>query len=300
MPGLNFQGSFTKVSHKGPYDAIDPTQPAVSAAGKTVLITAGHTGIGFVIAQNFAAAGASHIVLLARRVEVLEKSAKELSTTFPNTKIHYFAASLTDHAKIKDTLARIRSEISPNIDVLVTSAAYAAPPAAAIDLPQEELKSSFDTNVFGNINLVREFLAGSGESSGREKVILDLSTVAAHIPLPTMAAYGVSKLTFTQWLAHVQQDMAGKGLRVHSFHPGSIFTDAAKGFGMTEDSIPWDDIQLPGRFAVWLASGDAAFLKGRFVWATWDVRELVERKGELESDTELLTIGLQGNPSAGQ
>ena len=45
------------------------------------------------------------------------------------------------------------------------------------------------------------------------------------------------------------------------------------------------------KFAVWLASKEAAFLKGRFVWASWDVQELVKRKGEFESDPELLKVG---------
>ncbi len=63
---------------------------------------------------------------------------------------------------------------------------------------------------------------------------------------------------------------------------------------MNEESFAWDDVQLPGQFAVWLASKEAAFLKGRFVWANWDVRELLGRKGDFERDAELLTVGLKG------
>ena len=77
--------------------------------------------------------------------------------------------------------------------------------------------------------------------------------------------YGASKLAFTQWVAPVQQDRADKGLRVHSFHPGTVLTDAARAFGMNEESMPWDDVQLPRQFGVWLASKEAAYLKGRFV-----------------------------------
>ncbi len=63
---------------------------------------------------------------------------------------------------------------------------------------------------------------------------------------------------------------------------------------MKEESFAWDNVLLPGQFAVWLASKEAAFLKGRFVWANWDVRELVGRKGDFERDAELLTVGLKG------
>ncbi|KAH6674227.1 hypothetical protein B0J14DRAFT_699935 [Halenospora varia] len=38
---------------------------------------------------------------------------------------------------------------------------------------------------------------------------------------------------------------------------------------------------LPGYFAVWLASPEAKFLKGKFVWANWDVDELRLRAKEI-------------------
>lgn len=289
----NFENSFTKTYHKRPYGAIDPTDPSHSAAGKAILITAGHTGIGFSIAQNFAIAGASHVILLARRTDLLEKSTKELSTKYPETKFHYFGSSITDYIKIREIFSEIRSRISSDVDVLVTSAAYAAPASDALDLSSEELAISFETNFLANSNLVKEFLENTKEPD-KEKVVLDISTAAAHTLMPKIGAYGVSKLAFTQWLAHIQQDMVDKNVRVHSFHPGGVLTDAVRAFGMNEESMAWDDVQLPGQFAVWLASKEAVFLKGRFVWANWDVQELVERKREFESNPELLKVGLMG------
>lgn len=294
MPQPNSQNSFTKTYHKTPYAAIDPTQPSLSAAGKTVLITAGHTGIGFSVAQNFAVAGAAHVILVARRTEILEKSANELSSKYPKTKFHHFTSSITDHVKIGETFSEIRSTISSDVDVLVTSAAYAT--VDSLDLTSKELAASFETNLFANSNLVKEFLANDQEP-GKEKVILDISTAAAHLLIPKTRAYSVSKLAFTQWLAHLQHDMIDKNVRIHSFHPGVVMTDAARAMGILDESKSGDtdDVQLPGQFAVWLASKEATFLKGRFVWANWDVQELVEIKGRIESNPELLKVGLIGN-----
>lgn len=290
MSQFNFQ-NFTKTYHKTTYAAIDDTQPSLSAAGKTVLITAGHTGIGFSIAQSFATAGASHVILLARRTERLEKSTNELATEYPKTIFHHFASSITDHIKVTDIFSEIRSRISSDVDILVTGAAYAATAADSLDLSSKELALSFETNFLANANLVTQFLENVPEPA-KEKVILDISTMAAHLLMPKIGAYGVSKLAFTQWLAHVQHDTVDRNVRVHSFHPGAVLTDAVRAFGMDEESMAWDDVRLPGQFAVWLASGEAAFLKGRFVWANWDVQELVERKGEFERDPELLKMGL--------
>jgi hypothetical protein len=46
---------------------------------------------------------------------------------------------------------------------------------------------------------------------------------------------------------------------------------------------------LPGDFAVWLASPEAKFLAGKFVWAQWDVDELLTLKARLEANPALLT-----------
>ncbi len=97
--------SFTKISHKKPYVAIDPTQAKLSAAGKNLLIATGHKGIGYAIAQSFAVAGASTIILLARRQEVLEHAAKTVSSEHPKTKFHYFARSIVTFPKSKGCLS---------------------------------------------------------------------------------------------------------------------------------------------------------------------------------------------------
>ncbi|KAF8856273.1 hypothetical protein BDZ45DRAFT_594436, partial [Acephala macrosclerotiorum] len=55
-----------------------------------------------------------------------------------------------------------------------------------------------------------------------------------------------------------------------------------------------DVVGLLGDFCVWLASPEADFLNGRFVWANWDVEELKERKEEILGNPGLLTLTLVG------
>jgi hypothetical protein len=47
--------------------------------------------------------------------------------------------------------------------------------------------------------------------------------------------------------------------------------------------------RLPGDFAVWLASPEATFLNGKFVWAQWDVNELLTVKARSEANPALLS-----------
>lgn len=64
--------------------------------------------------------------------------------------------------------------------------------------------------------------------------------------------------------------------------------------GLTADSLPFDDASLPGNFYVWAATKKAAFLHGRFLWANWDVDELIGMKPKIEADKGFLKAGLQG------
>lgn len=53
--------------------------------------------------------------------------------------------------------------------------------------------------------------------------------------------------------------------------------------------------ELPGHFCVWLASPEAKFLRGKFVWVNWDVDELKARAEEI-ARSKLLTTSLEGVP----
>ena len=55
-------------------------------------------------------------------------------------------------------------------------------------------------------------------------------------------------------------------------------------------------VDLPAAVAVWLTSPEAAFLAGRFIWASWDVNELTARAEEIRNGRYLLKLGLVGSP----
>jgi hypothetical protein len=54
-------------------------------------------------------------------------------------------------------------------------------------------------------------------------------------------------------------------------------------------------VSLPASFNVWLASPEARFLKGKYLWANWDVDELKAQAKEIEESGQL-SIGLGGWP----
>lgn len=75
-------------------------------------------------------------------------------------------------------------------------------------------------------------------------------------------------------------------MRVINMHPGYLATDmnvksTKRGLG-SDNSIPFDHIDLPGHFMVWAASPEGDLLKGKIIWSNWDVEQLKERKEELQ------------------
>ena len=282
---------FTHLAHTQAYAAISSDSTSHSAHGKTILITGGSQGIGLAIATAFAASGAAHIILLARNPSTLSEAKKSLVGTNPATKIHTFVTEITDAGAVKTFFATARAEIA-DPDILVLNAAHASTPVPTLENSAKGLYSDFEVNVIANMNFMTEFL--HKDTLIKPKVVLNVSTVAANQLIPNLASYGASKLAFLYLCMHLQSELCDKDVRIMNFHPGSIFTSSAKRAGMTEDMIPWDRPDLPGNFAVWLASIEAGFLAGRLVYATWDVDELKARAREIV-DNDLLRIGLRGD-----
>lgn len=94
-------------------------------------------------------------------------------------------------------------------------------------------------------------------------------------------------------MRHLQAE--NPDIRVHSFQPGIVFTPASQRVGVTEEMFERiaDDLSLPCAFAVWLASLEAKFTKGRFLHSEWDVEDLVRNKHISENDSKFSTVELR-------
>lgn len=97
-----------------------------------------------------------------------------------------------------------------------------------------------------------------------------------------LSSYAISKLGSLQMMAYV----AAENPKVSAFalNPGIVMTD------MTMDAFKrfaLDTPELVGGTGVWLATGKAEFLSGRYISANWSVEELEQRKFEIVSEGEL-------------
>ncbi|KAK4693765.1 hypothetical protein P7C71_g3693, partial [Lecanoromycetidae sp. Uapishka_2] len=285
---------FTKLVHKKAYEAISSSKPALSQQGKTLLITGGSQGIGYAICEAFAAAGASNIIIVAQNLERLISAKETLEHEHPSTKVHVFSTSIDDVMKVKSIFEKIRADIIEP-DILILNAGRCHKPAPVLSTSVDDQWADFEINVKANLGFVAEYL--KPDTLSKPKTILNVSTTVAHIRYPTIAAYGASKEAFMAMLDAVQAEYKDKGVKIVNFHPGAVFTSMARNNGFDENDFDYDQADLAGQFALWLASAEADFLKGKFVYAGWDVDELKARAKQIES-SELLKIGLIGEPAA--
>ncbi|KAF5844936.1 hypothetical protein GGP41_008880 [Bipolaris sorokiniana] len=174
---------------------------------------------------------------------------------------------MSNEDAVNDVFAEIRHGLSADIDVLVLSATYMKMGILTTQYTTQELHEALNTNFIRNINIVRAFLSTVNlmdSESKTGKVILDISTHSRYSRYPTQAIYSSSKLAFTHFIRHIGAEYAHTGLRIQSYHPGGILSDAVRKLGGGGD-YPWDDVSLPAGLATWLASPAAAFLNGRFI-----------------------------------
>ena len=174
----------------------------------------------------------------------------------------------------------------------------------------ENLAADYTVNVIGLFHMVREFLALPSTASGGPKSVIHVSSCAAQLYIPGMAAYCSTKSAANQIVTNFGFDEPEGNVKFYSYHPGSIATPLATEY-VPADGVTWEDgeffvpqiaglglflmnfaVKLSGDFAVWLASPEANFLNGRYVWAAWDVDEMIAMKEKVASDPSLLTMSL--------
>jgi short-subunit dehydrogenase len=183
----------------------------VDFKNKVVLITGASSGIGKQTAIEFAKLGAN-VVLVARRKDKLEQAQNELKKLHVSTLVCSCDVSKKDQVK---EMSKIVLEKFGSIDFLVNNAGFAIYGSIS-DLTIDEIESQMETNYFGMIYCIKNFLPSMLEKKSGH--IVNVASVAASFGLPGIASYCASKfamLGFSEGLKHELKD-TGVGITVVS------------------------------------------------------------------------------------
>jgi uncharacterized protein len=192
------------------------------------LITGASAGIGAELARVFAAHG-HELVLVARRQDRLEALADEIAATGkPRPVVLAVDLEQRDAAnKIRGQLLLL--ELEP--EIVVNNAGFGLV-GSATALSRDEQLGMIDLNV----RVLTELSLIFAESLIRHRGgILNVASVAAFLPGPSMAVYYATKAFVLSFTEALHQELAGRGVRVTALCPGPVVTEFQARSGMRID-----------------------------------------------------------------
>lgn len=185
---------------------------------KTVLITGASSGIGRETAFEFAKLGAD-IILVARRQEKLEHIANQLKKFDVKTLVCKCDVSKKEQVK---EMSETVLEKFDSIDILVNNAGFAIY-GSVTDLSIDEIESQMETNYFGMIYCIKNFLPSMlKKKSGH---IVNVASVAASFGLPGIAPYCASKFAMLGFSEGLKHELKGTGVGITVVSPIMVRTD---------------------------------------------------------------------------
>ncbi len=184
--------------------------------GKVVVVTGASMGIGEAIAKRFATEGAN-VVLLSRDAARAEAA---------RTRIGYperTAALSCDvrHSEEIDRVLALTLHHFKRVDIWINNAGHGLLDSVAeVEMPAcHEL---FETNFFGALSAMQAVIPVMRQQGGG--TIVNISSVAGHIPLPFHASYSATKFALNAIGKAAGVELKKDGIHVLTVCPGYVRT----------------------------------------------------------------------------
>ncbi len=199
--------------------------------GKVALITGADSGIGRAIAALFAREGADIAILYlcehddaAKTKEIVEAEGRRAIT---------IAGDVGSKQFCEDAVGQTVRELG-RLDVLVNNAAEQHPDEDVRDITEEQLRRTFQTNIFGYFFMVQAAVPHLKEGSA----IINCTSVTMYKGSPQLLDYSATKGAITAFTRSLSKSLVDKGIRVNGVAPGPIWTPLNPFGGQKPEDIP--------------------------------------------------------------
>ena len=199
--------------------------------GKVALITGADSGIGRAVAALFAREGADIAIVYlcehddaAKTKQIVEKEGRRAIT---------IAGDLGDKQFAEKAVQQTVDQLG-GLDILVNNAGEQHPDKDIRDITEDQLKRTFQTNIFGMFFVTQAAIGHLKEGSA----IINCTSETTYKGSPELLDYSSTKgaiLGFTRSLA---KNLIKKGIRVNGVAPGPIWTPLNPSGGQRPEKIP--------------------------------------------------------------
>jgi short-subunit dehydrogenase len=189
-------------------------------AGKVVVVTGASMGIGEAIAKEFASQGAS-VVMLSRDASRAETARARLG--FSDRTIA-LSCDVRNSEEIDRVLALTLHHFK-RVDVWVNNAGHGLLDSVA-QMEMHACQDMFATNFFGAVSAMQAVIPVMRQQS--EGTIINISSVAGHIPLPFHGAYSATKFALNAIGKAAGVELKHENIHVLTVCPGFVSTAFAE------------------------------------------------------------------------
>ncbi len=245
-------------------------KPAGKLAGKIALITGGDSGIGRAVAIGFAMEGASVAIVYNVNDEDADET-KRLCEKHTN-KCLLIKADVRHAKECKKAVEKTVEEFG-ELNILVNNAAYQMAQKKFEDITEEQLRRTFETNIFGYFFMAQAALPylHRGDS------IINTGSIVGKTGIPILIDYSSSKGAIHSFTKSLALNLGDKGIRINCVIPGPVWTPNIPGTMPIEEvenfghevalGRPGQPEELAPAYIL-LASEDGSFITGSCIEVT--------------------------------
>ena len=233
---------------------------------RSALITGADSGIGRAVAALFAREGADVAILYlcehddaAKTKEIVEKEGRRAIT---------IAGDIGDKAFCEEAVKQTVDQLGA-LDILVNNAGEQHPDKAITDITDEQLRRTFQTNIFGMFYLTQAAAPHLKEGSA----IINCTSETMYAGSKHLLDYSATKGAITAFTRSLALNLVEKGIRVNAVAPGPIWTPLNPFGGQDPEKIPEfgkdTPMKRPGQpnevapSFLFLACEDASYMTGQ-------------------------------------
>ena len=233
---------------------------------KVALITGADSGIGRAVAALFAREGADIAILYLCEHDDAAETKRIVEAE--GRKAIAIPGDLGDKAFCDRAVAETVEKLG-GLDILVNNAGEQHPDEDIVDISEEQLKRTFQTNIFGMFFITQ----AARPHLKKGAAIINCTSVTMYQGSKALLDYSSTKGAITAFTRSLSENLVGDGIRVNAVAPGPIWTplnpfggqppEKIKDFGK---NVPMGRPGQPNEVApsfLFLACEDSSYMSGQ-------------------------------------